>query len=255
MKRKLIIQRLKKLLLKIEIHPLTLLYFVLSIFSGYIKWYLGTMMIVIFHETCHLLMACYFHFDIEKIEILPFGAYLSLIDFYEHSSLENICVLLAGPCSHLLIVFLLRFIESSVFYEYMEMMNMLIFLFNLMPIYPLDGGRMIGIVLQEFMDLKESFYFHIKLSVMSLCLLTVFYLRINTLVVIVYLFIQQLIYYLSIPSLLRDYFIHISILYPRKRIIVHKALIYRRGYHNYYIRKNKIIDEKEMIYEFLENVK
>ena len=92
MKRKLTIQRLKNLFHKIDIHPVTLIYFVLAWIGGYLKWYLSTLLIVCLHEICHLLMAYYFDFEIDKVEILPFGAYLSLNDFYFHPIREEICV-------------------------------------------------------------------------------------------------------------------------------------------------------------------
>lgn len=155
----MIIQHLKNFCLKCQIHPLTLIYLLLSLMSGYLKWYLASLMIVCIHELCHLLMAYSFHFQIKKIEILPFGAYLSLEDFYFHPIWQEICVVLAGPCSHLLIFFCINFFDNGVFKEYLLDMNRLVFLFNLMPIYPLDGSRIIGLILQRLMDLKKVYIF------------------------------------------------------------------------------------------------
>ena len=131
MKRKLTIQRLKNLFHKIDIHPVTLIYFVLAWIGGYLKWYLSTLLIVCLHEICHLLMAYYFDFEIDKVEILPFGAYLSLNDFYFHPIREEICVVLAGPCSHLLIYGLILVLSSGVYQEYLLTMNMMVFVFNI----------------------------------------------------------------------------------------------------------------------------
>lgn len=251
----MIIQRLKNLFLRIDIHPVTLLYFILAWMGGYLKWYLSTLVIVCLHEICHLLMAYYFHFEIDKIEILPFGAYLSLDDFYFHPIIHEICVVLAGPCSHLFIYWLIVSFTQGVYQDYLLSMNMFVFVFNLVPIYPMDGGRILGLVLQSVMDLKKSMYLHLKISVFTFCFLSVFYLRINTLIILSYLLMQQFLYYKFIPQYLRKYYSQIPTLYERSQMIVHDRLIYRRGYHNYYLQGSQMRDEKEMIFALLKDIK
>lgn len=255
MKRKLIIQRLKNLFHKIDIHPVTLIYFVLAWIGGYLKWYLSTLLIVCLHEICHLLMAYYFDFEIDKVEILPFGAYLSLNDFYFHPIREEICVVLAGPCSHLLIYVLILVLSSGVYQEYLLTMNMMVFVFNLVPIYPMDGGRIIGLILQSVMDLKKALYLTLKISVFVFCILFCFYCQMNTFVILSYLFIQQFYYLKFIPVYLRKYYTQIPSLYPRDKIVLNRTLTYRRGFHNYYQVDGLIYDEQEMVGELIKNVK
>lgn len=255
MKKKLIIQRLKNLYHKLEIHPLTLFYFVLAWIGGYLKWYLSTLMIVCLHELCHLLMAYYFHFEIEKIEILPFGAYLSLHDFYFHSIGQEICVVLAGPCSHLLIYWMILSMNQSVYREYLLTMNMFVFVFNLLPIYPLDGNRFLGLLLQSVMDLKQSLIWQLKISVFVYCLLFVFYIQTNTMIILSYLFIQQFYLYKFIPDYLRRYYSRIPTYLNSDKVYIHKYMGYRRGYLNYYLKDGQLIHQKDMMYQLLETVK
>lgn len=255
MKEKLTIQRLKSLYHKIEIHPLTLLYFVFAWIGGYLKWYLSTLMIVCLHELCHLLMAYYFHFEIEKIEILPFGAYLSLHDFYFHSIWQEICVVLAGPCSHILIYIMIQTMHQSVYQEYLLMMNMFVFAFNLLPIYPLDGNRFIGLLLQSVLDLKQSLIWQLKISVFVYCLLFVFYVQTNTIIILSYLFIQQFYLYKFIPHYLRRYYSRIPTFPNCNRVYIHQNIGYRRGYQNYYLKDGQLVHQNEIMYQLLETVK
>lgn len=250
----MIIQPLKNLFRKIDIHPLTLVYFLFAWFGGYLKWYLSVLGIVCFHELCHHMMAYYFHFEIEKIEILPFGAYLMISDFYVHSIVENICVILAGPCSHFLMFLFFQHLHEGVYLEYLMQMNRYIFLFNCLPIYPLDGSRLIGLFLQLLIDIKQALHFQLKISVFTLTIFTISFFRINTLVVICYLLIQQFLFYKEIFIILRNIYIHIP-LNHYKRIKFHQELKYRRNCHNYYWLDNKLYDEKQMISYLLENVK
>lgn len=251
----MIIQHLKNLFHKIEVHPLTLLYFIFAIMGGYIKWYLSALLIVCIHELCHLMMAYYFRFQIDKIEILPFGAYLSLNDFYFHSIKEEICVVLAGPCSHFFLTYMINALTKGVYHDYLLSLNTAVFYFNLLPIYPLDGGRVIGLLLQSVMDLKKALIFHLKISVFSLCVFTIFFIQTNTIVVIGYLFVQQFYYYKFIPTYLRKYFSQIPTFLQQRKVKLHHDLSYRRGYMNSYCFDHQIVLEKDMMFNLLESVK
>ncbi len=248
-------RHLKNFFSIIEVHPLTFLYLILAWFGGYLKWYLSTLLIVCIHEICHLLMAYYFHFKINKVEILPFGAYLSLDDFYFHPILHELCVVLCGPCSHLFIAFFIQQMTTGVYQEYLYSMNTWVFMFNLIPIYPMDGHRIICLLLQYVTDLKDSFYISLKVSVFCFCVFSLLYFRVNTMVILSYLFIQQFYCYKSISIYLRKYYSQISTFSTASKIIVHKDLLYRRGYHNYYLLNDNLYDEKDIVYLLLKDVK
>lgn len=51
--------------------------------------------------------------------------------------------------------------------------NLLIMLFNLIPIYPLDGGRIIKGILHIFYGRRESYDYSNKISNISIVLLTI----------------------------------------------------------------------------------
>ena len=247
--------RLKIFHLNVHIHILTVIYFILCWITQNIIWYLSALLIVCIHELCHLLMAYYFHFDIEKVEILPFGAYLSLRDFYFHPISHEICVVLAGPCSHLGMYYFINLFIKSPYHELLLMLNTFVFFFNLLPIYPMDGHRFICLCLQSVMDLQKSFYLSLKMSVLSLVILGVCYCQINTIIIIVYLLCQQFSYFNFIPSYLRIYFSQIPFMEEKKKMIIHHHYYYHRGCHNYYLIQSQLYDEKSVINELLKTVK
>lgn len=57
-----------------KIHPLTYLYLFLAFISRS-SYYVAFLLFSILHEIGHYLVALYFSFEIEKIMILPFGAF------------------------------------------------------------------------------------------------------------------------------------------------------------------------------------
>ena len=240
---------------RLKIHYMTLVYLIIAFVGNYLFRYLMTLSIVLIHELCHLLMAYCFSFQIEKIEILPFGAYLSLNDFYFHTIAEELCVVLAGPCCHLFLYFIFQNDFFLDYQEYLLHMNTFVFFFNCLPIYPMDGHRFLCLFLQSRLDIKSAMELSLKISVFVLSILTVSYLQISTLMIISYLMSQQFIYYQFIPHFLRQYFIHISEKSPDKKKKIHTQLNYRRGYENYYYLNHELYHEKKMIYELIKSVK
>lgn len=222
---------------------------------GLEKYFLLSLSIVCIHELCHLLMAYYFHFEIEGIEILPFGAYLSLKDFYFHSILEEACVVLAGPSSHLLIGMMIDFLPQHDIKAYLKTINAFVFYFNLIPIYPMDGHRIVCLFLQHCLDLKKAFFFSLKISVMSLAILSVFYLRYATCMIICFLFYQQFLFYKTIPVYLRQFYSQIPTMPPQKKVVFHKRWEFKRGYENYYLLQQQFVHQSEVYFELLKRVK
>ncbi len=110
-----------------------------------------------------------FSFSIEKIEILPFGAYLYLEDFYFQPIWKEMCVVLAGPCSHLFIYAGIQMLSHGVYQDFLLTMNMFVLCFNLLPIYPLDGGRFLSLLLQSIIDLKKALLITLKISIFVYC--------------------------------------------------------------------------------------
>ena len=90
--------------------------------------------------------------------------------------MKKVIVALAGPCISFIIAIIYMKIEPYYFNKTdIIYSNILIALFNLMPIYPLDGGRIIkGILHIKFGDMKSqlitykiSYYIMILLTVMA----------------------------------------------------------------------------------------
>ncbi|GEL77458.1 hypothetical protein TMU01_16930 [Tenuibacillus multivorans] len=81
-------------------------------------------------------------------------------DYYNRSSKEELIVTIAGPAQHIWIyalLGLLNFINvQHVFLDQLFMINTIILLFNLIPILPLDGGRLVFIFLTRIIAFHQS---------------------------------------------------------------------------------------------------
>lgn len=136
----------------LHIHPLFpgLIFFCLITGKTNVLWTLAALLL---HESGHLLALKLLHKMPPKISITPFGGLIDLPENASLSPLKGFLIAFAGPlfsflgcttcfffCSRGLIPLhiLLPFFRA----------NLLLMLFNLLPVLPLDGGRM----LQSFLS-------------------------------------------------------------------------------------------------------
>ncbi|MFQ7539234.1 MAG: site-2 protease family protein [Clostridium sp.] len=99
------------------------------------------------HEMAHIACAILFRYPIERINIYPFGLAATITHIGHGSLVKEILIISAGPLMHVLFPSLFQFcvakgILSPSFASYLHTINASILLFNLLPIYPLDGGRL-----------------------------------------------------------------------------------------------------------------
>lgn len=154
---------IKNIYNKIHIHFLYYLVALLSITTGLFKDFVVFSLLIIIHELGHIIMALYYRWSIDKIILLPFGG---LTIFKEHLNkpiFEEFMILIMGPMMQCLFYFLAMLIRPS----YMLMnYHYTILLFNLLPIIPLDGSKLINLLCNTFLSFKRSHLITIYLSLL-----------------------------------------------------------------------------------------
>ena len=162
-------------------------------------------LIMSIHEGAHVVAAHIFHYPIRKIIIYPFGLCAQIESIGYRSGSKDLCILLAGPLTHLLeplllYLFVCTHLISDTFYDYLCMMNASILLFNMLPIYPLDGGRILELFLQLFFRYALACRLLNILSIVWLLLLGWFQILhgISAIMVISLLVIENIMAYYSI---------------------------------------------------------
>lgn len=134
--------------------------------------------IVLVHECGHGFAAYKFGWHIEQIQLLPFGGVAKVEHASDRPMREEWLVILAGPLQHLwlpLVSFSLSLTpfwsaeNQQLFLNY----NAMIFFFNLFPIWPLDGGKLLQLILLKIYPFKKACEMALTLSIAMLILLTV----------------------------------------------------------------------------------
>ncbi len=139
-----------------------ILFLVLFFYTKQIKNYFFIMIFAIIHELFHIIVGMLFKFKINKITIFPMGlsAQFFEVEHYKQNKnveIKKIITYLAGPTSNILIAIILSMInlENNIKYPIIYS-NILISIFNLIPIYPLDGGRIISSILNIYYGKEKS---------------------------------------------------------------------------------------------------
>lgn len=127
------------------IHILVLPLMVLSFFVGSSTTFFITYGVVLLHELCHLLAALCLRVKVFSIIVMPFGMTVRLSPQIIREPKKEVLIALAGPLSNLLMLAIgLCFLSSDNMNLFLFLIaNAAVFLLNLLPIPPLDGGRVL----------------------------------------------------------------------------------------------------------------
>lgn len=146
------------------------LFAILFYFTKQIELYAMIMIFALIHEFGHLFAGLLMRMKPEKIELMPLGVSISFkINVKEYNKkikkanileLKKIIVAIAGPLTNLLIILITSKLKLEIIKEITIIYtNLLIMMFNLLPIYPLDGGRILkGILHINLGKIKSEKY-------------------------------------------------------------------------------------------------
>lgn len=96
------------------------------------------------HEAGHIAVAFIRKYRLKKIKILPIG-FNAVLDRPFKTKTDCFVISIAGPAVNLLLVLFLSFFRNEDFRQFI-IANYYMFALNLLPIYPLDGGRIMSAI-------------------------------------------------------------------------------------------------------------
>lgn len=132
---------------------------IISALTGNFNKFILFISIILFHELGHILVGTLFKWKIEKIVILPFGG---LTIFNEHINkplFEEFLVCIAGP------IFQIAYYISLSNFINISNLHYSLLLFNLLPIVPLDGSKLLNLLFNKFFSFYLSYVFTVIISI------------------------------------------------------------------------------------------
>lgn len=171
--------------MRIRINLKIFLFVLIFVLTKQIKIYGILMLFAFIHELGHMIVGILLGFKPEKLEIMPYGVsvgfnvkcedYNKKIKKGNMLAIKKLIIALAGPLTNFIItiIFLMANIDFfGIERELVIYSNILIVIFNLIPIYPLDGGRAIKNILHITVGLQNSYEYTNQISKITICLLT-----------------------------------------------------------------------------------
>ena len=163
------------------------LFLFLFLLTSQLEMYLLLMLFAIIHELGHLAAGLILKFKPEEIKLTPVGLQIQFKVSDEEYKLNNVksytikkaIIALAGPLTNFIIAtIMIAIAQINIGFQYTYIFslivysNLLIAMFNLIPIYPMDGGRVVKEILSIIFGKKKAYKITYMISKTVLILLT-----------------------------------------------------------------------------------
>lgn len=143
--------------MRIKINVSFILFLFISIYLGFWQSALIIFLSVLLHELGHSMIARLFNIQVLEIQLYPFGGIAYTENISKYGGRIELLVALAGPIISMLIAVAFYFFGKQLSLSITIIKyNMALFLFNLIPALPLDGGSIIRNLLLSRYSYKNA---------------------------------------------------------------------------------------------------
>lgn len=146
--------------MQIKINLQIFLFIIIFILTHQIEIYGWIMLFAFIHELGHMITGLILRLKPKTLSVMPFGISITF-ETYEYKKLieiKKILIAIAGPLINLIICIIASILHINIETKQLIIYsNILIALFNLIPIYPLDGGRILkGLIRLKCEEMKSE---------------------------------------------------------------------------------------------------
>ena len=193
------------------------------------------LLIIIIHELGHLMAGKYYKWNFDRIAIYPFGGCLKFDENVNRSLIEELIILISGPLFQVGLFLVISIFQVKGLMTYR---NFIIFktyhytllVFNLLPIYPLDGGRILNIVINYIMPFKKGNKLVVIISFIIIIIMMFFYRNLNFTLMGILLSSELFLYF-------------------RRQDYLYNRMLLERYIGSFYFKKLKMINNKDSMYK------
>lgn len=249
----------------------------IAIVTAHFRELLLFLLIILIHELGHSVAAAYFSWRINRISLLPFGGVAEMDEHGNRSLKEEAIVILAGPLQHVWLIggsyllFTMGLISAHT-YDTFFVYNLMVLIFNLLPIWPLDGGKFVFLLCSLKFSFPKAFKWSLAISTVTVVFFSLFMLVTGAFNLNVWIVLSFLIFslyhewkqsrYVFIRFLLERYYGKNNgirklkpIIVKDNELVIHVLEQFQRGYkHPIIIEKNGkekgVLDENELLHAY-----
>ncbi len=164
------------------------IFLLIIILTGNFNYFIPYFLLLIIHELGHAIMGIVLGYKLKKIMLYPLGG-ITIIDYPFNISLKKeLLILVSGPLFQIFGYVLLKN-----FFPFIAIYHYVILIFNLLPIYPLDGGKIFNILCSYHYNFLKSFRITCLVSLMVAIFLLVYnlnYFNLNFFLILILIIIK-----------------------------------------------------------------
>lgn len=157
--------------IQISINIEIFLFIIFFIITKQIDIYAIFIISTLIHEVSHALIGIFLGLKLRKFCIMPFGFKITFEETgsYKKNAIKKFILAASGPFTNLciMVIAIIFKLHSNIVYA-----NLIIAIFNLIPIYPLDGGRLLKTILRGKKNPQQTNYIINKISNITIIILT-----------------------------------------------------------------------------------
>ena len=179
------------------------------------------------HELGHAITGIIMGYQLDKITFYPYGGITTFNLPLNIPLVKELIILIMGPIMQIIGYFILQR-----FYFNIEIYHYTLLIFNLLPIYPLDGGKIINILLGYVFNYMNSLYITCFCSIiflLSMIIINIFNFNLNILLMLIVMFMKLIDFY-------------------RKRYYYYNRFLLERYLYNYHFKRIKCINNVHKLY-------
>jgi stage IV sporulation protein FB len=152
-----------------SVHPLCVLVMLASVITGYFTELITLFAIVLVHELGHVVVASGYGWTVREVKLLPFGGVAEVEQAGSTPAKEEAIVAIAGPLQNVWMGTLAWSLGQLGWWngewsDYVMRANLMIGLFNLLPILPLDGGKLMQAALSRILTFHQTLIWGTRIS-------------------------------------------------------------------------------------------
>ena len=205
-----------------------LFFLLIIIITGNFNYFIPYFLLLFIHELGHAITGIILGFKLEKIVFYPLGGITIFNLPLNTLIIKELFILIMGP-----IMQIFGYLILKNYYPFITTYHYTLLIFNLLPIYPLDGGRILNLLLNYYYSYLNSYKVIYIISIIGLLTLLIYNFcnfNLNLLSMIMLLLFK----------IIKDY---------KNRLFFYNKFLLERYLNNYNFKKIKYISKYNDFYK------
>lgn len=218
--------------------------------------------LIIIHEIGHIIISKILSYKIDKVIIYPYGGFVKLNTRINTKIENDLLVAISGIIMQSIYFGIIFFLyRNGIVREYIYSLFLLyhksMLIFNLLPIYPLDGAKIVNLILSKYFSFNIANYISIVISLITVIffLYSDIYENNYSIILVIGVLMQNIYKFYKDISYIYNRFILERYLfkfnYKDKKVIKNINKMYKNRVH-IFNDNGKLMNEKEYISTFFE---